>query len=85
MTTVTLYTGGGVSRSPQNADGRRVSDYVRLVADDGRGITDGTAVVTCIDVKKADAANWADCDAPTEQLSDLSTEDALSIITGGIV
>lgn len=73
MNTITLYTGGGVSLSPQTAEGRRVSGYVRLVADGGRGITDGTAVATCIDVLAADVGAWTDCDAPSEEPEEVPT------------
>lgn len=50
MTRITLYTGGGVSLSPQPGEGRSVSTYVRLLADDGMGITNGVRVTTAIDV-----------------------------------
>lgn len=45
-----LYTGGGVSLSPENGEGRELSKYVRLVADAGAYITDGERVVSCTDV-----------------------------------
>lgn len=73
MNTITLYTGGGVSLSPQAAEDRRVSDYVRLVADEDRGITDGTHVVTCIDVLAVDVGAWTDCDAPPEEPEEVPT------------
>lgn len=43
------------------------SDYterLRLIADDGKGITDGTQVVTCIDIDASDKVKWTDCEAP---------------------
>ena len=70
MTAMTLYTGGGVSLSPQNAEGRRVSDYVRLVADEGMGITDGNTVTTCVDVLADNVGLWSDCPAPPEPAED---------------
>lgn len=64
MTKMTLYTGGGVSYSPEYAEGRTVSDYVRLVADDGMGITDGIVTVTVIDTNEPE--QWTDCALPEE-------------------
>lgn len=74
MKRITLYTGGGVSLSPIFAEGRRVSEYVRLVADDGMGITDGTTVTTCIDTRAPEA--WYDCAAPVDPVEEnASSED----------
>ena len=73
MTIHTLYTGGGVSLSPFWEEGRRVSEYVMLVADDGMGITDGNTVTTCIDTKNPDA--WTDCPAPPEPEEEATAED----------
>lgn len=80
----TLYTGNGVSLSPQNAEGRTVSSYVRLVADDGRAITDGNIVTTCVDVIVDNVGLWSDCELlPVPEDDELSAEEALEIITGG--
>lgn len=85
MKKITLYTGGNTSLSHESGTGRRVSTYVRLVAEDGKGITNGIVTTMCADVKAADATNWTDCDAPNAEIADLPAEDALSIITGGVV
>lgn len=79
-----LYTGAGISLSPETGDGRRVSAYVRLDAEDGMGITNGASITTSINVKAVEAASWKDCDAPSAEASDIPAEDALSIITGGV-
>lgn len=73
----TLYTGGGVSLSTVFAEGRRVSAYVRLVADEGMGITDGVTVTACIDTKTPEA--WTDCELPPEPVEATAEdyEDAL--------
>ncbi len=84
MRQTTLYTGAGISLSPEAGDGRKVSAYVRLDAEDGMGITDGASITTSINVKAAEAANWKDCDEPNNEASDIPVEDALSIITGGV-
>lgn len=64
MTKMTLYTGGGVSYSPEYAEGRTESVFVRLVADDGMGITDGIVMTTVVDTNDPD--RWTDCDAPVD-------------------
>lgn len=58
MTTIKLYTGGGVSLSPVNAEGRTESEYVRLVADDGMMLVNGGLFSTAADVNKADVGAW---------------------------
>lgn len=65
MKTIKLYTGGGVSLSPMDGEGRRESEFVRLIADDGKGITDGNIVTVCVDTKTPEA--WSDCDAPNDE------------------
>ena len=82
MTTITLYTGGGVSLSPVYADGRRKSSYVRLIADDGKAIQKGEIVSTCVDVLADDVSNWAEIDAPAQE-DELTDDEALAIILGG--
>lgn len=72
MRQITLYTGDGVSLSPQNGEGRTVSQYTRLIADDGKAITNGSIVTICIDVPSAEIVNWSDCDlsAADDEISD---------------
>lgn len=80
----TLYTGNGVSLSPMYAEGRTESKYVRLIADEGKAITNGVTVTACVDVLKADVGNWTDCELPTDEAGEeLTAEEALAIITGG--
>ena len=81
MTEITLYTGGGVSLSPVYADGRRISSYVRLVADDGKSLRKGEIVSTCVDVLAEDVSNWTEIDAPAQE-DELTDEEALAIILG---
>ena len=75
MRKVTLYTGGGVSLSPLPGEGRHLSRYVRLVADEGRAITDGNTVTACVDTTTPEA--WMDCDAPADE-EEIPAEEALS-------
>lgn len=72
MTQITLYTGGGVSLSPVYADGRTESNYVRLVADEGKMLKKGEVTLMCVDVSKADVSNWSEIeyvepDEPAEE------------------
>lgn len=69
MKTVTLYSGAGVSLSPVNAEGRSVSNYVRLIAEDGMAITNGKIVTECVDVLAESVSKWTDCEK-------IDTEDA---------
>ena len=84
MRQITLYTGDGVSLSPQNGEGRTVSQYTRLIADDGKAITNGSIVMTCIDVPSAEIVNWSDCDLSAAD-DEISDTEALKIITEGNV
>lgn len=77
MITKELYTGNGVSLSPIEAEGRKLSAYVRLVAEDGMAITNGNTVTTCVDVLATDAPNWTDCDAG-ELEDEIPAEEALA-------
>ena len=62
MKIMKLYTGGGVSLSPQDGEGRHLSDHVRLVSDEGMAITDGETVTVCVDTRHPE--KWADCELP---------------------
>lgn len=77
----TLYTGNGVSLSPVWAEGRTASKYVRLIADDGRALTDGVTVTVCVDVLATAAGNWVDCELPeveeTEEVTETDYQNAL--------
>jgi hypothetical protein len=72
MKEVILYTGNGVSLSPVYAEGRAESKYVRLVADDGKAITNGETVSVCVDVLKENAFLWTDCDLPEDEAEPLT-------------
>ena len=62
MKYITLYTGNGVSMSPVYADGRSESDYIRIVADDEKAITNGEIFTVSADIPKSDVHKWLDCD-----------------------
>lgn len=82
MTRITLYTGNGVSLSPQNADGRQMSDYVRLIADEGKGITDGKTTTTCVDVFAENVGLWSDCELPEDDEATIEDYEAALVELG---
>ena len=85
MTTKILYTGGGASLSPVQRDGSIDSDYIRIVADEGKAITNGTIVTTVIDVINSDVQNWSDCDlppVPPEPEPAIDDSEAIEILLG---
>lgn len=75
-----LYTGNGVSLSPVNAEGRTLSKYVRLIADDNMAITNGVTVSTCVDVLAEDVAKWTDCELPPEETEEAAEADYLEAL-----
>ena len=86
MTRIILYTGSGVTFSPVYAEGRVESNYVRLVADDGKAMTDGSIITDCVDVLKTGTASWTEIDAP-EPVEPETVEDkaeAYDILIGGV-
>lgn len=67
MQTITLYRytrpDGGVTTSPIKPDTPFDLRY-RLIADEGKALTDGTTVTECTDTDKPDA--WTEIDAPED-------------------
>ena len=64
MRQIILYTGQGASLTPQYIEGRVQSQYVRLVADEGKVVTDGERTSECVDVLASTINNWTEIDAP---------------------
>lgn len=83
MRTATLYTGGGKTFSPVCGDDMVESGYIRLIAEEGRAVTDGQRVLFVTDVRKEEAGSWYDCDAPEELETDPTAEEAIEILFGG--
>ena len=75
MIKLPLYSGDGVSLSPENAEGRVLSNYVRLVADGNLAITNGTTTTICADVLKSDVDSWSDCEFIDDLYDEATTED----------
>ena len=65
---------GGVTISPTKPDVEYTQMY-RLIADEGREITNGQITTTCIDVVSFEG--WHDSD------DEITDTEALQIITGG--
>ena len=63
MKTITLYKykrrGGGITVSPTKPSVKHTEMY-RLVADEGKILTDGDAETTCVDTNDVDA--WTEID-----------------------
>ena len=62
-------------------DGTEI-DYVRLTADGGKVLTDGTSEWNCVDVLPEDVDKWSEIDTPVPD-EDITAEEALAIIAGG--
>ena len=52
----------GVTESLEKPDGAEYTTRCRLIADDGKILTDGTTETFCIDVDSAEG--WTEIDAP---------------------
>ena len=67
MQTITLYRytrpDGGITTSPIEPDTPFALRY-RLIADEGKALTDGTTVTECTDTDNPDA--WTEIDAPDD-------------------
>lgn len=63
-------------------DGTEI-DYVRLTADEGKVLTDGTSEWNCVDVLPEDVGKWSEIDAPAPEDDEISDTEVLNIITGG--
>ena len=62
-------------------DGTEIS-YIRLTADEGKVLTDGTSKWNCVDALPEDVGKWSEIDAPVTD-EPISDTEALQIITGG--
>lgn len=55
-------------------DGTEIA-YVRLTADDGKVLTDGTSEWNCVDVLPEDVDKWSEIDAPIIEDEIATAED----------
>lgn len=85
MQTVILYRfrreGGGYSVSPNRPEGE-YETRVRLIADEGKALTDGKVVTGCTDAESADG--WTEIDAPGEDAPEViaAVDEAIRILKG---
>lgn len=54
--------------------------YVRLTADEGKVLTDGTSEWNCIDVLPDEVGNWGEIDAPIVDDEDATEADYLAAL-----
>lgn len=84
MQTITLYrytrSDGGITTSPVQPDGVDYDLRYRLIADEGKTLTDGTTVTTCTDT--ADPVIWTEIDDPGDMTETEEKARAYDILTG---
>lgn len=85
MQTITLYRytrpDGGVTTSPiAPPDGTDYGIRYRLIADEGKTLTDGTTTTTCTDT--ADPVIWTEIDDPGDMTETEEKARAYDILTG---
>ena len=61
-------------------DGTEI-DYVRLTADEGKVLTDGTSEWNCVDVLPEDVDKWSEIDAPVLEDEDATEADYIAALT----
>ena len=67
-----------------HGDGTEIA-YVRLTADEGKVLTDGTSEWNCVDALPEDVGKWSEIWTEVDVATDepISDTEALEIITGG--
>lgn len=85
MQTVIMYrfrrADGWYSVSPNRPEGE-YETRMRLIADEGKALTDGKVVTGCTDAASADG--WTEIDAPGEDAPEViaAVDEAISILKG---
>lgn len=83
MQTITLYRyirpDGGVTTSPVKPNGEYTEMY-RLIADEGKALTDGVTITACTDT--SDPYIWMEIDDPGEMTETEQKAAAYDILTG---
>ena len=62
-----------------HGDGTEI-DYVRLTADEGKVLTDGTSEWNCVDVLPEEVDKWSEIDAPVLEDEDATEADYLAAL-----
>lgn len=60
-------------------DGTEIA-YVRLTADEGKVLTDGTSEWNCVDVLPEDVDKWSEIDVPAPEDEDASEADYIEAL-----
>lgn len=60
-------------------DGTEIA-YVRLTADEGKALTDGTSEWNCVDVTPEDVGKWIEIDAPIVDDEEATEADYLAAL-----
>ena len=60
-------------------DGTEIA-YVRLIADEGKVLTDGTSEWNCVDVLPEDVGKWGEIDAPAPEDEDATEAGYLAAL-----
>ena len=55
-------------------------NYVRLTADDGKVLTDGTSEWNCVDALPEDVSKWSEIDAPIAEDGDATEADYIAAL-----
>ena len=78
MEIITLYhfrrESGGITETPNKPDGVDYTPRYRLIASEGKLLTDGTMETYCIDVDSADG--WSEIEDPEKYEGDADFGDA---------
>lgn len=81
-----LYTSEAAYLTEHPSENCTISLFVRLIADDGKAITDGETVTVCVDVLKENVPLWMDCEMPPEEPEPMTETEqkarAYDILTG---
>lgn len=77
MQTIPLYRytrpDGGITNSPVKPDAADYAVKYRLIADEGKTLTDGTTVTGCVDTDSPDG--WTEIDAPEDRHDEARTTE----------
>lgn len=83
MQTITLYRyvrpDGGITTSPVKP-GAEYAEMYRLIADEGKALTDGVTITACTDT--SDPYIWMEIDDPGEMTETEQKAAAYDILTG---
>lgn len=67
MITKTLYKKTGAYSYSLTPEGEP-SGFIRLIPGDGKWLSDGTQIVSAIDIVESDVGKWVEVDAPPEEI-----------------